>query len=807
MPETADWTAKPHSYAAADVLRSQLGLSHATAAILVRRGYDSVEAARSFLAAEDRNDATALPDVDRACRLILQHVGSGSRIVVHGDYDVDGVSSTAVVVRALRRLGASPDWHLPSRFEDGYGLSRATVERLAGAGAGLLITVDCGVTACEEVALARTLGLDVVVTDHHRPGDALPECPVVHPALGDHPYPHLCATAVAHKLAQVLYAMAGADSAALDDDLDLVALATVCDVVPLVGENRRLVRDGLRVLGRASKPGLRALMRSSGADPGSVDAHALGFRLGPRLNAAGRLGRADAALELLLTEDDERAESIASELEGLNRDRQETEQRILWEAQTAAVEQLDRAALVLAGDGWHPGVIGIVASRLVQEFRRPCVMVALDGDSGRGSGRSIGRYDLHAGLAACSGHLMRFGGHRMAAGLELERAALPAFRRALSDHAGALLSPPDLRRVERVDAVVPGGSLGLALAEELERLGPFGEGNPEPTLLVPAARISDVRGMGEEQKHSRFTISSGGRRARAVAFRTPPGPLAKLGEESCSLCVRLERSEWNGVVEPRLVLRATSLPARTPCEAWPEPSLREALALQPAPAPPAAPARIASDRREEGIAGIAGELLATGERVLVVCADPVRRRAALDRVLGGLVPGVRPTICSWDALADDVRAAAAFPHLLLLDPAPSGALQALATAAPCEEQGFVHLAWGAAETQFARRVYEEALDLRPALTAAYRALREQGGAVEGQRLEQIMRPARRGARLIRVLEELGLATYDELTGACTLRTAQRTELERSAVFRECEAALEEMRVHLGAGERPLAAAA
>ena len=801
MPETADWIAKPHSYAAAERLRAELGISPAVAAILVRRGHDTPEAARRFLAAEERNDPSLLPDIEPACRLILDHVGRGSRIVVHGDYDVDGVASTAVFVRALRRLGAQPHWHLPSRSEDGYGLSGATVEALAAAGTGLLVTVDCGVTAADEVALARSLGLDVVVTDHHRPADVLPDCPLVHPALGGHPYPHLCATAVAHKLAHALYAAAGADRSALDEDLDLVALATVCDVVPLVGENRTLVRDGLRVLSRAAKPGLRALMSSAGVDTGCLDAHSLGFRLGPRLNAAGRLGRADAALELLLTDDADRAASIAAELDGLNRDRQETERRILWEAQAAAVPQLDRAALVLAGEGWHPGVIGIVASRLVQEFRRPCVIVALEGEAGRGSGRSIGSYDLHAGLSACSAHLRRFGGHRMAAGLELERSELPAFGRALAAHAGALLAPSDLRRVERIDAVVPGGSLGLALAEELDRLGPFGEGNPQPNLLVPAARISDLRGMGEENRHSRFTISSGGRRARAVAFRTPPGELAKLGEESCSLCVRLERSEWNGVVEPRLVLRATSMPREARCDEWPEPTLREALALPPAPTPPPAPARIVCDRREEGIAGVAGELLACGEPVLVVCADSARRRAGLDGVLGGLVPGARPSVCSWDAFRDDVGAALAFPHLLLIDPAPSRAAHALATAAPCEGSGFVHLAWGAAETEFALRVYEDALDLRPALAAAYRRLREAGGTAAGAELEAMLRPARRGARVIRVLEELGLAAYDSTAGSCTLLTAPRTELERSELFRDSVAALEEMRMHLGAVER------
>src|SRR3712207_5781083 len=278
-------------------------------------------------------------------------------------------------------------------------------------GAELLITVDCAVTAVEEVAAARDAGLEVIVTDHHRPGDELPDCTVVHPALGDYGCPDLCASGVALKLAE---ALRGPEAAA--GELDLAALATVCDMVPLRGENRRIVREGLVELARTRKPGLRALMAATALDPGDVDEGALGFRLGPRINAAGRMQRADAALELMLTESEQRAEEIARERDALNLDRRESETRILFAAESQAAAQAHQGAIVVAGEDWHPGVVGIVASRLVERWRRPCVVIALEDEGGRGSGRSIPGYDLLAGLTACSEHLGRFGGHRAAAG-------------------------------------------------------------------------------------------------------------------------------------------------------------------------------------------------------------------------------------------------------------------------------------------------------------------------------------------------------------------------------------------------------
>ena len=418
--------------AATLALERELGVSDTLAQVLVRRGHDAPESARAFLDAADEHSPAAFAGIEAAVDLVLSHARARARITVHGDYDVDGVCSTAVLVRSLRRLGADVDWYLPSRLDDGYGLSRGTVESLAARGTRLLVTVDCAITAVDEVAAARAAGLDVLVTDHHRPrpDGVLPDAPIVHPAVSGYPCPDLCATGVAFKLAQALEAAGGAPPAAgsADDDLDLVALATVADCVPLLVENRRLVRTGLRALAGTAKPGLRALMGVAQTDPSGLDARALGFRLAPRINAAGRLHRADAGLELVLTEDEARAGAVAEELDRANAERRDVETRILFAAEAQAADAAERAALVLAGDDWHPGVIGIVASRIAERHHRPTVLVALDGDAGTGSGRSIPGFDLLAGLTAAGDHLRRFGGHRAAAGLEVARADLDAFR-------------------------------------------------------------------------------------------------------------------------------------------------------------------------------------------------------------------------------------------------------------------------------------------------------------------------------------------------------------------------------------------
>ncbi len=545
-------------------LEQQLGVSGAVAQVLVRRGLADPERAGAFLAADEEHPPAAFAGIDEALTTILAHVRAGARITVHGDYDVDGICSTAVLVRVLRALGADADWYLPDRASDGYGLNAQTVRRLAVRGTRLLITADCGITAVEEVGLARTLGMEVVISDHHSPraDGALPRAPIVHPAVCGYPCPDLCATAVAYKLALGLWEAGGRSmlpacgGVALyrpHDDLDLVALATIADVVALLGENRALVRHGLRALAATAKPGLRALLAVARASGGQIDERTVAFALAPRLNAVGRMHRADAGLELILTEDPARAQEIAAELDRANHERKHTETRILFDAERQLATLGERAAYVLAGEDWHPGVIGIVASRLAERHHRPFVLVALDGATGRGSGRSIAGFDLLEGLNECAGHLLRHGGHRAAAGLEIERERLEAFAAAFADHAERVLSAGQLMRSERVDAIVRGEELGMALAEELRSLAPFGCANPAVSLLVQGARFAERRPMGEG-RHVRFTVLADDSRARAVAFGA--GTSLPVRDGVCAdATFALEVNEWRGVSEPRLVLR------------------------------------------------------------------------------------------------------------------------------------------------------------------------------------------------------------------------------------------------------------
>jgi single-stranded-DNA-specific exonuclease len=783
----------PYDMAAALALERTLGISHVLAQILIRRGLSESGPAREFLDPREEHPPSAFAGIERAVSAIERAVRAGERITVHGDYDVDGVCATAILIRALREFGADADWFIPHRLSDGYGLSAATVKHLAARGTRLLLTADCAITAIEPVAAAVALGMEVVVTDHHQPQQdgVLPECPIVHPGVCGYPCPDLCGTGVAYKLAQAL----GAGSASTD--IELVALATVADLMPLRGENRRLVREGLRALGLTSRPGLRALMEVARADPSALDAGVLGFRLAPRINAAGRLQRADAGLELLLTEDAGRAAEVAVELDALNSERRAVEQRILWEAEAQVGELGDRPAFVLAGDEWHPGVIGIVASRIAERYHRPTVLIALAAEGpSQASARSIPGFDLLGALHACAEPLERYGGHRAAAGLTIRAERIETFRSAFERHAEFALTA-DLRvPVERVDAVVSGSELGLALIEELELLEPTGIGNPAPRLFVPGARLRDSRPMGEG-RHVRFTLSAGGTRSPAVAFgcdgRLPAGP-----DDPVNVTFRLERNSWNGTVSPRLVLRRAWPCARGRIEVLGEheddylTAVLEELARELAPAPgscaPRAPGEATSsgpggrarlDRRGESPLTILADALAGGGSVLAVCADVARRLDGLVERTGGF------TVISFHALERAPELARGFSHLVALDPPACQAQSELLALGP----GFTHLAWGEPELRFAQQMHELEYGLRASLVALYRALRART-RVAGEELERLLRgegphgrPARLAGRLIRVLAELELVSLDPALPTLAIAGDKPTALDLSPSYR------------------------
>jgi single-stranded-DNA-specific exonuclease len=610
------WTIRPCPHQDARALADALGISWVTASVLVRRGYGNPETARRFLAAEPpRHDPDLLGDTAAAVDRIRRAIESRQRICVHGDYDVDGICATALAVLALRELGAEVDWHLPSRFDEGYGVAGQTLERLAADGCALVLTVDCGITAVEEVARAKQLGLDVIVTDHHRPGDTLPNCPIVATKPSRYPFPELCGTGVAYKLFEAL----GVD---LARHLDLVALATIADVVPLLDENRALASAGLKALGRTQKPGLQALMRAARVDAAIVDTGAVSFRLAPRINAAGRLGHPGAALELLLTDDREQAARLAAQLEDLNRERQAVEDRIV-RAAVAKVEEWPEAkrgrrAYVLADEDWHEGVIGIVASRLVERFNRPVVLVAGAEGAWKGSGRSISSYDLHAGLAASAAHLERFGGHRAAAGLSIDPERIDAFADAFAAHADEHLADEDLRPMTYVDAVLPPRTPpSLELCEELAKLAPFGLGNPEVTLLAESCELRELAAVGDG-KHLRFRVAQGG----AIAFGLG-GQLDRFRtDRRFDVAFRLQANHWNGTVAPQLVVRRIfDAPDRYV-------SLREWLTAEFRKDDPDAVAREIFDELGVGEDGVRRSLLESERfRALLAEREPLARAA------------------------------------------------------------------------------------------------------------------------------------------------------------------------------------
>lgn len=831
-------------------------MSEPVAVTLVRRGYRTPEQARSFLAAEEAYPPSAFEGMAMAVERVLAAIEAGGRITVHGDFDVDGVCATALMVSTLRDMGADCDWFIPNRIDDGYGLSGDTVKRLAERGTALLLTVDCGITCANEVASALELGMEVVVTDHHQPGERLPDCPILHPEVSNYPFSSLCGTAVAWKLTCALRETLG--EPAPEADLDLVALATVADVVPLVGENRSLVRRGLAELRRARRPGVRALLEAAKCEPERLDEGDLGFRLAPRINAAGRLYRADAGVELFLTEDEQRAEAIAVELSRANSERRATEREVDAAAEAARRELPDHLreahGLVLAGRDWHPGVVGIVASRLVERHHRPVVVLSLDEDgAGRGSGRSIPGFDLLAALRACGEHLEGFGGHRAAAGLTIRAENVEAFQEAFAAHANELLNAEDLRRTEKVDAIVGGVELGLELAEELKQLAPFGMGNPGVRLLVPSARVSDVRPMGEG-KHSRFSLHSGSHRALGVAFGR--SSLGVEDEDVLDASVRLELNHWNGSVEPRVVLRELhSLEEPDPerpalphgcggdeAEWWQrfEAELEAGTDAETAEKHPEG----ALSRSREGRRLIQGstpatvaiaELVSSGAGVLAVCADASRRAAlangatGLARFNGGAaliachrcgdeeIARLRGrgesglALTDFGALEREPELACAFEHVVLVDP-PRDELDELRVGLPCAEAepGFLHVLWTAAEQEFAGKVLAEQWPTREGVAMTYRALRQIGDC-RGRRLREALAGSgshplcpEASARRFRVLRELGLLQGSPEGGNGVVRVVSsvRTDLQRSAAFRAYSERLSEAQRFLARPKLP-----
>jgi single-stranded-DNA-specific exonuclease len=553
-PPARRWllTAPPDPGATGSLVNA-LRIPEPLAALLVQRGLGAPELAREFLRPdlERLSDPLTWADMRAAVAILARAVRERAPILVHGDYDVDGQCGAALLTRVLASLGATAHAFVPHRLRDGYDFGPAGLAEAERVGAGVIVTCDCGITAVEPVRAARAAGRDVIVTDHHLPGHELPPASaVLDPRRPDCPSAdkHLCGTGVAFKLAQALVRELGGSPNVTLHFLDFVALATVADVVPLVGENRILVRHGLKMLADSRWAGLRALVEAAGLAGRPIRAGHVGFILAPRLNAAGRIGDAKDGLRLLLTDDAAVARGLARELDTLNARRQEIDQRILTDAIAMVDAGLrpDDHAIVLAADDWHPGVIGIVASRLVERYGRPTFLVAWDGDLGRGSGRSIAELDLHAALQRVGHTLEKYGGHAMAAGLTVRRDRFEAFRVAFLGATRELLAPEHLVPAQRVDLELPLGALSEDLERLMRHLEPCGPGNPAPVFGVRNARAVGARRVGEH--HLRFLLDDGSGLLPAIGFRWADLVPQTWLERPVDVAFRLERDEWQGRV-------------------------------------------------------------------------------------------------------------------------------------------------------------------------------------------------------------------------------------------------------------------
>jgi single-stranded-DNA-specific exonuclease len=545
----------PDTAAVAELV-SELHLPPVICELLLRRGFGTVEGAKAYLRPrlEQLHDPALMLGMDVAVERLTRAIRGGELIVVHGDYDVDGMASTAVLLRTIRKLGGNAIPFIPRRIEDGYDLTMAGVNAAIAAGAKVLVTCDCGTNALAPVEAACAEGIDVIITDHHLPSGPLPKClAVLNPKQERCKYPDkdLAAVGIAFKLSLALTRAMGGDENDVYRLLDLVALATIADVAPLRGENRVLARAGLKVMKDTTNQGLRALIRASGLEGKTLNAGRIGFILAPRLNAVGRLGHALRGVELLMSENEHEANAIARELEELNRHRQEVDKKTLARAREM-IESLDldvTHGIVLAEDGWHPGVIGIVASRLLEEHGRPVLLIALDGDEGKGSGRSISAFDLHGALSECRDLLLRFGGHRAAAGVTISRANVPELARRFNEIALAQLTVDDLIAELRVDIELPISAANLELEALLRHFEPFGPSNPTPVLVSRGVRLAaPARVMGDGHLKLRLQTDTG--ELEAIGWG-----MARLASEldvatPFDIAYRLERDEWNGV--PRL---------------------------------------------------------------------------------------------------------------------------------------------------------------------------------------------------------------------------------------------------------------
>jgi single-stranded-DNA-specific exonuclease len=830
------WAVNSFSWREATTVSAALDVPLVAGMVLAGRGMTDPAIVRMFL-----DCSLPLPDpflfegMQGAVQTISSAIDLGEKIVVHGDYDADGITATALLVLGLRDLGGDVDWYLPNRFDEGYGLSRRAVETIAERGPRVLVTVDCGVNYPDEVALARGLGLEVVVIDHHQPGPELPDCHLVHQAKGKYPHADLCGVGLALKVMHGLHAHRhGADRdrlpKALEQGLDLVAVGTIADLATLQGENRYYVKEGLKLIAIGQRVGLRALVEVSGCG-GCVDSGTVAFRLAPRLNAAGRLADPSPPLRLLLTEDETEAVSLARQLHDLNGARQDLERQILDEA-LQIVSSMGHLPpiLVLAGSGWHEGVVGIVASRMVERYHRPTVLLGVREGVAKGSGRSIPAYDLLSGLTSCGRYLTVYGGHAQAAGLTMAEQEIDAFRRALEKHAAAVLEPSDLCPVYHTDAVIRGEELNTDTATALGALEPFGSGNPRPRLLLVDASLHDAE-TTRNGLHLRCRVDLDGVRIPAIGFGMGKGTAAGSSSQALVLGAQLRVDEWQGTLRPQLVLerlgpgdagddssdpagecgagcpyagqRTAAIPeASADCNVVHEPNSRVGAGLPSA-----------HDLRDRpGRFSALAQVLATQERAVLLTCSVAETLATLRSHLPLDVLSRGPIVCvsrscadtapprtesvgllvlEWEATGHTSGTLGALSHAVALDPPFRGAHLRLLTEL-AELGTTIHLLYGEEERKASARLLRYLVHPRFAMVCLFRAM-QQGEVAPSELYARASSIAWQEARVMLTNVDLERArlVLDQLGLERPLRGKAKLEARSTAVYREAEADYEE----------------
>ena len=544
-------------------LSKELNISPILAQLLINRGIREVLSARRFLKADlkDLRDPYLFQDMDKAVDKILRTINNHERILIYGDYDVDGVTSVALLFSILKEFTSNLYYYIPNRFQEGYGLNEEAIDIAFKNNIKLIITVDCGISSISEVERANNYGIDVIVTDHHQPQKDLPSAiAIINPKCdASYPFKELAGVGVSFKVAQALYSKLGKNQDDLQNLLDYVALGSIADSVPIIDENRILIKYGLKTLNQTKKEGLKALIMESGVNYGNLGTKEVNFVLAPRINAAGRLDDSKLALELLLTDSEYKAAYLSRKLSEINKHRQEIGDNILREAREFAsiqVKEEDNKVLVLASENWNQGVIGIIASRLVDEFNRPAIIISKKDGIAKGSGRSIKGFHLYNVLESCQDILINFGGHELAAGITIESNKIPEFKSRINEISQDFIKEDDLSPELKIDAQILLNNINFGLVKDINTLEPFGTGNPQPVFCSYKNIISDWRMVGEKREHLKIKIKEEHRTLEGIGFK-----LSKIGNQIfpgnkvVDLAFNIELNSWNGTENVQLNIK------------------------------------------------------------------------------------------------------------------------------------------------------------------------------------------------------------------------------------------------------------